>query len=465
MNAGIDAGSFRDPRGHIYIDDGRVFRTVTKSGLADFQQVRQTGLLDKLVDNNRLVAFEEADAAHLSFVPQDVDLVLEHPRLPFISYPYEWGFQLLKSAALLQLDIYAEALQHDVTLTDASAYNIQFVGSRPIFIDHLAFRPYRDGEFWTAHRQFCEQFLNPLLLRAKLGIVHNAWYRGALEGISTSDLNRLLPLRKKFSWNVFSQVVLQDKFQEASLDKSARATVSINKGLPKQSFERMLMSMRNWIEKLQPLDSGKTVWGGYAADNSYSGEGASQKRAFIADFARVVQPKLIWDIGCNTGEYSAAALEAGAASIIGFDFDQTAIDMAYQRAVDNDLQLLPLYLDAANPAPDQGWGERERKGLRGRAECDAILALALVHHLAIGKNVPLEAVVNWLLSLAPNGVIEFVPKSDPMVQELLRFRDDIFDKYTLENFERSIQATATIKRWDNVEGSERRLVWYRRKDI
>lgn len=465
MNAGIDAGSFRDPRGHIYINDGRVFRSVTRTGLADFQQVRQTGLLDSLVDSNRLVAFKEADAAQLGPGLQSVELALEHPRLPFISYPYEWGFQLLKSAALLQLDIYLEALRHDVTLTDASAYNVQFVGSRPIFIDHLAFRPYRDGEFWTAHRQFCEQFLNPLLLRAKLGIVHNAWYRGALEGISTSDLNRLLPLRKKFSWNTFSQVVLQDKFQKASLDKTARATVSINKGLPKQSFERMLMSTRNWIEKLQPLNSGKTVWGDYATDNSYSGEGANQKRAFIAEFAAAVQPKLAWDIGCNTGEYSAAALEAGAGSVIGFDFDQTAIDKAFQRANENDLHLLALYLDAANPAPNQGWGERERKGLQSRAECDAILALALVHHLAIGKNVPLEAVVKWLLSLAPHGVIEFVPKSDPMVQELLRFRDDIFDDYTLENFERFVQSTATIKRSDNVKGSGRRLIWYQRKDI
>jgi ribosomal protein L11 methylase PrmA len=463
MAIDLDAGSFRDPRGQIYVNDNRVFRTVTQKGIDEYSRVKTTGLLEKLVANNQVVALEEIDKNAHGFGQSEVALLLEHPRLPFVSYPYEWGFQQLKSAALLQLDIYLEALRHDVTLSDATAYNIQFVGAQPIFIDHLAFRPYRDGEFWLAHRQFCEQFLNPLLLRAKLGIAHNAWYRGTLEGISTNDLNGLVPFRKKLSWNMFSQVVLQAHFQKATLEKSARKAVSTNKKLPKLSFERLLIGMRSWIETLQPLDSGNTVWGDYADDNSYSENAAMHKRRFIEAFAAEVKPDVLWDVGCNTGEYSAAALASGASYVVGFDFDLTAVDKAFARARDKDLAFLPLYLDAANPAPDQGWSQLERKGLRKRADCASLLALALVHHLAIGKNIPLKAVVKWLVALAPTGVVEFVPKSDPMVQELLRFRDDIFDDYDLDHFVEFIRERADIVRIEQIEDSGRHLIRYMRR--
>jgi len=456
----IDEGSFRDPRGHIYLTADRVFRTVTQKGIDEYSSVKATRLLDKLVARKQLLEFEEIDKNAHGFGQPEVALLLEHPRLPFVSYPYEWGFQQLKSAALLQLDIYVEALRHDVTLTDATAYNIQFIGAQPVFIDHLAFRPYRNGEFWLAHRQFCEQFLNPLLLRAKLGIAHNAWYRGSLEGISTSDLNGLLPFHKKLSWSVFSQVVLQAHFQKATLEKSARTAVSTNKGLPKLSFERLLISMRSWIETLKPLDAEKTVWGDYADDNSYSENAAAQKRRFVEAFVAEIKPDVLWDLGCNTGEYSAAALVSGTKYVVGFDFDLAAIDKAFARAKNEDLTFLPLYLDAANPAPDQGWSQLERKGLSSRANCDSLLALALVHHLAIGKNVPLDAVVQWLIALAPNGVVEFVPKSDPMVQELLRLREDIFDHYDLDHFVKFIGQRADIVQNEQVQDSERRLIRY-----
>jgi ribosomal protein L11 methylase PrmA len=463
LASGIEAGSFRDPRGHVHLDGGRVFRTITRTGIDDFRKVEATGLLRRLVDAGQLVDFEEVDARTHGFDDPEVVALLEHPRLPFVSHPYEWGFQLLKRAALLQLELGLAALREGVTLTDATAYNIQFVGAEPRFIDHLAFRPYRDGEFWTAHRQFCEQYLNPLLLRSKLGVHHNAWYRGALEGITTTDLNRMLPLRKKMSWNVFTQVVLQAHFQNASLEKSARAAVSNTRGLPRPAFESLLVSLRDWIRTLEPLGAPETVWGDYAEKNSYSDRAAAQKRTFIESFAAAVRPRLIWDIGCNTGEYSEAALMGGAEYVVGFDADQTALDKAFARARDRRLAFLPLYLDAANPAPSQGWGEGERKGLSARADADALLALALVHHLAIGRNVPLAGVVDWLVSLAPEGIIEFVPKSDPMVKELLRLRDDIFPDYDFEHFEASVEERADIVRVESVADSDRQLVWYRRR--
>ncbi|MGH8719441.1 MAG: hypothetical protein ACREV0_10955, partial [Burkholderiales bacterium] len=191
--AALEAASFRDPSGHVFHLDNRIFRTVTAQAADDFHFVRDW--LSELETLGAIVCSTEVDPAVLGDAGTGAVHVLEHPKLPFISWPYEWSFPLLKSAALFHLDLQVKSLERGVTLSDASAYNLQFQGVTPIFIDTLSFRRYREGEFWTGHRQFCEQFVNPLLLRALLGIPHNAWYRGALEGISGHELSRLLPLQ------------------------------------------------------------------------------------------------------------------------------------------------------------------------------------------------------------------------------------------------------------------------------
>ncbi|MFQ5761241.1 MAG: class I SAM-dependent methyltransferase, partial [Acidiferrobacterales bacterium] len=365
--ARTDAGSFRDPSGRVYVVDGRVFRTVMPSAVEDFEFVRSTGVLQRLIDDGRVIAEKNVDPSVLGQSARSARYVLEHPILPFVSYPYEWPFAALKAAALLQLDIHLEALDHGVTLSDATAYNIQFRGVKPVFIDNLSLRRYRKGEFWVAHRQFCEQFVNPLLLRALLGIPYNSWYRGTLEGITAQDLSRILPWTSKFSWNVLTHVVLQARFQKRSTSKGDAKQVT-KKKLPLVAFQQMLRGLRKWIAKLEPADTRTTVWVDYAQDNSYASDEAQSKRQFISEFAAAVRPKMLWDIGCNTGEYSKTALEAGAEYVVGFDFDQGALDAAFARARTEDLSFLPLFLDAANPPPSQGWGQTERMGLIQRAD-------------------------------------------------------------------------------------------------
>jgi ribosomal protein L11 methylase PrmA len=456
-----DAGSYRDPSGRVFVCDDRVLRTVAPCAAADFEFVRSTGMLQSLVAEGSAIAEEPVEPSELPSGFENARYVLQHPKLPFISYPYEWCFTALKRAALLHLDIQIRCLEQNVTLSDASAYNIQFLGPRPIFIDSLSFRRYHEGEFWVGHRQFCEQFVNPLLLRALLGVPHNAWYRGGLEGIPTAELNRLLPLRRKLSWNVLTNVVMQASFQRTATG-GYHAKMPAGAPFPRTAMQRMLERLRKWISALLPADRGKTVWGDYAHQTSYAAEETDRKRGLVAEFAASVRPRMIWDIGCNTGDYAKAALEAGAGYAVGFDFDQGALDAAFVRADRESLSFLPLFLDLANPTPSQGWGERERRGLADRASADAILALALVHHLAIGRNIPLEEVVAWLVGLAPHGVIEFVPKSDPMVQRLLRLREDIFDDYTEQAFLGHLLSKAKVIRGVTVSETDRKLFWFSR---
>ncbi|HEY8381866.1 MAG TPA: class I SAM-dependent methyltransferase [Microvirga sp.] len=461
MNAALpDGGSFRDPSGHVYEIDGDILRTVTRKAAADYDFVRQTGLLAALAERGLVIGSEEIVSDALS--GENIHRVLRHPKLAFISYPYEWSFPLLKAAALLHLDIQIEALEKDVVLSDASAYNVQFVGPKPVFIDVLSFRRYTEGEFWTGHRQFCEQFLNPLLLRSVFGTPHNAWFRGNLEGIPTADFARLLPWWSRLNFTLQAHVLLPAKAQAQRIESEGDLKAVRQRRLPKSSYRNLLIQLRQKIEGLEPKDTGRTVWGDYDHNHTYDSAEEQAKRRFVADFCAAVKPNLLWDIGCNTGEYSAVALASGARQVVGFDFDQGALERAYARASAKDLPLLPLFQDAANQSPDQGWSAGERKGLAQRAKADGLLALAFEHHLAIGRNVPLDRVVGWLVGHAPRGVVEFVQKSDPTVQRMLALREDIFDQYDEATFEAALGARARIIRAEVVSGAGRKLYWFDR---
>lgn len=454
--------SFRDPAGHVYQAGQRVFRTVTSRAAPAYEHVRDSGALQNWIDRGWVVTTTERT------IPVDADgdirdarYLLEHGRVPFISYPYEWSFSQLKAAALLQLDLLIDALARGFQLSDASGYNVQFVGPDPVFIDVLSFRPYCRGDYWSAQRQFTEQFLNPLLLRALLGIPHNAWLRGSPEGIPTAELNAALPLARKLSWNVFSQVTLPARVARR---QAATATLPSppRRPLPQASYEGLLAQLRRWISTLTARDATPSVWREYRSMGTYADDDRQRKRAFVDEFVAAARPAMLWDLGCNTGDYSELALDAGARYVVGFDADHGALDAAYTRASDRDLRFLPLFLDAANPSPDQGWQQRERPGTQARGPADAVLALALVHHLAIGRNVPIAEFVAWLTALAPRGVVEFVPKNDPAVQRMLARREDVFNVYDVTTFEASLAAHARVVRAATISATGRRLYLFDR---
>ena len=426
----------------------------------NYENTRRTGIVQELIAHGLVVDERPVAKEVLGAIGDVAWHVVEHPKLPFISYPYEWCFHALKDAALLHLDVHLRCLERGITLSDASAFNVQFRGASPIFIDTLSFRPYRDGEIWTAHRQFCDHFLNPLLLRSLLGIPHNAWYRGSMDGIPVEHLANALPLRAKLSWNVMKHVVLHSMFEKMSAKHQPGSAIKQMR-LPLPAFRSILAGLRDWVSRLEPKDQ-QSVWRDYAEVNSYAQEEARNKARFVKEFAAAVRPALLWDLGCNTGDYSKAALESGAQLSIGFDFDTGALERAYLRAKAEKLNLLPLHLDATNPSPSQGWAQHERKGMRERAPADAVLALAFIHHLAVAKNVPLDYVLDWLVGLARTGVVEFVPKDDPMVRKLLRLREDIFADYCEENFERALRAKARIHKVEQVSAAGRKLYWFER---
>jgi ribosomal protein L11 methylase PrmA len=271
--------------------------------------------------------------------------------------------------------------------------------------------------------------------------------------------------RHYLNWNVLMHVVLQAMFQPAALDAGMdlKKTDLPASPFPLSSFRRMLNKLHGWISTLEPADTGKTLWQNYATTHAYTSKEVQLKRQFIREFVNKTRPKLLWDLGCNTGEYAKVALEAGAEYVVGFDSDQETLDLCFARASREDLDFQALFMDMANPSPNQGWMERERSGMRDRASADSVLALALAHHLTIGNNIPFGQVLDWIIDLAPTGIIEFVPKRDPMVERLLSLRDDTFSDYTFEFFLTRVTRKAEIVKTAVISTSGRFLLWYQRR--
>lgn len=454
-----DPGSFRDPAGHVLLENDRVFRGINLIARDEFTTVHQSGLLQQLIEQKKLIDYTILSDAEKSQRLPDAALLLEHPKLPFISYAYEWSFDQLKAAALLQLELHLAALKHSITIIDASSFNIQFIGAEPCFIDHLSFRPYHEGEIWWGYQQFCLQYLNPLLLQSYCGIDFQTWLKGGLGNIPLNDLYQVLPWSKKFNWKVFFHLGLQTKLQKKS---SAKQNSTVKKvQLPKSALINLLTSMQNWISQLKPRYKNMAEWQHYENLHLYTDQALKEKKSFIAEFCQTSKPQCVWDLGCNQGEYAKIALENSVAQVIGFDYDSATIDKAFLFSKKHDLNFLPLVMNFANPTPAMGWELSERKSLSERNNANALFALAFIHHLRIQNNIPLTDIIRYLFSLAPTGVIEFIPKTDPKVRLLLKFRQDIFHDYNYDNFIQLIQEKASILKTISLTGTERLLISYR----
>ncbi len=455
-----DVASYRDPAGHVHQLDGRIFRTVLSPGQANYAAARASGFLEAATADGRLIEGTEVDASLLSGEEPAALHVLEHPRIPFISYPYCWSFYGLRSAALLTLDLHIDAVAHGLTLSDSSAYNVQFTGARPVFIDYLSFIRYEEGQVWLGYRQFCEQFLNPLLLTAKAGVPFQAWYRGSLEGIASVDLAALLPWRSRLNPLVALHVVLQGRLQRSvSAQQTAKAkTVRLSK----TALVNNLRSMRGFVAGLNPPASQSSPWQDYEQNAQYTADERAHKAQTVSDVIAASGARTVWDLGCNSGEYSEIALNSGAECVIGFEPDAGALNAAFQRAERKQLNCLPLSIDLTNPSPSSGWMQRERLGLMERRNADCVLCLALLHHLVIGRNLPLTEVLSWIVSLAPHGVIEFVPKSDPMAKQLLTWKPTVAPDYDLDTMRGLLGGMARITGETVVTSSGRTLFAFER---
>ncbi len=456
----VDPASFRDPSGFIFRRDGVLYRQVQPPAAADWEAAGSSGLLERLVADRLLVDHTDAP---LEAAARPGAIAVIRPRvLDFISYPYEWSFSQLKEAALLTLEIQGRALDAGMRLRDASAYNVQFDAGRPILIDSLSFEKAPATEPWPAYRQFCEHFLAPLALIAHRDARCGLMLRDFIDGIPLDLATRLLPGRTRLNVGLASHLHLHAGAQRRAAGSAApQAGQQRERRISETGQRALLDSLRRTVSGLRWKPSGH--WAGYATATSYSETATASKGEIVREMLASVGGTTAWDVGANVGVYSAMAADAGY-RVIAWDQDAGSVEEHWRRVRgDARPEILPLILDLANPSPSIGWGLRERASFLERGEPDLILALALVHHLAIGNNVPLPGVAELFARMAPSAIVEFVPKEDPMTQRLLAARRDIFEGYTIEGFRTAFGAAFEIEREARVSDSPRTLFLLRRR--
>lgn len=454
------SGSFRDPSGCVFTHDGVLYRQVNRSYQQDFDLLMNSGLYDHLARSGTLVAHAEA-AIELAPQPASAYKVIKPERIGFISYPYEWSFGQLKDAAILTLSIARRALEYDMALKDASAYNVQFQAGKPIFIDTLSFERYQPGLPWVAYRQFCQHFLAPLALMAYKDIRLEQLLRVYIDGIPLDLASSLLPAKTRLSLGVSSHIHLHAKSQKKYSDQEVPQEQTRGR-FTKQAMYNLLDSLLSTVRSLS-IRQIQTEWADYYQANNYTEKSFESKRALVKALISQVNPKNVWDLGANTGEFSRAAAELGIPTV-AFDIDPGAVQQNYQQVKrNNEVNMLPLVMDLTNPSPALGWQNRERESLLERAPTDLVMALALIHHLAIANNVPLHSVADFFAQLGGHLIIEFVPKEDSQVKRLLASRVDIFPDYNLEGFRQDFSTRYTILEEKPVEGSQRTLFLMQRK--
>jgi hypothetical protein len=460
MKGSVTIGaSFRDPSGFLFTRNEKLYRQVNLGYQKNYDHLMKSGLYEKLISNRLLIPHKEVDVQAAK--PSISYKILEPEQVFFISYPYEWSFSQLKDAALITLTIQRLALKHGMALKDASAYNIQFHNGTPILIDTLSFELYQEGAPWVAYRQYCQHFLAPLALMAKRDIRLGQLLRNYIDGVPLDLASRLLPYSTRFNFGLMAHLHLHAQALAKYADRQIDAPKK-NGRMSRQSLLGLIDNIKDTTRKLEWSPKG-TEWGNYYSITNYTENAFSHKKEVISGWISRINPGSVWDLGANNGFFTRLASERGIPSI-AFDADPVAVEKNYIHMKKiKEQTILPLMLDLTNPSPAIGWHGQERKSFLERSPADMILALALIHHLAISNNVPLEKLANFFHDLGRWLVIEFVPKSDSQVQKLLASRDDIFEQYTNEDFESAFGERFIIHEKVNVRESDRHLYLMERK--
>jgi hypothetical protein len=452
-DAGI-AGSFRDPSGFVFVRDGTLYRQVNYIYKEHYDRLIYSGLYEDLLNSGLLVPHEEMGGNFPA--SENAYKILRPEPLDFISYPYEWCFGQVKDTALALLDIQRKSLRHGMTLKDCPAYNMQFNRGKPVLIDTLSFEIYTESQPWGGYRQFCQHFLAPLALMSCKDIRLNQLSRVYMDGIPLDLAAGLLPAKAGFNFNLLLHIFMHagslKHYADRIPDKKA-----LTKPISKNSFAGLIDSLETCVRSLAWHPAGDDWYRYYEDDSSFPDEYIDRKKQLVSEMLNRLKPASVWDLGANTGRFSRLATEMGIFTL-SMDSDPACVESNYIASrKSGETHLLPLVIDITNPSPGIGWENLERPALWQRGHAHTALALALVHHLAISNNLPLNRIAAFFNKICDSLLIEFVPKSDPNSQRLLSSRADIFTGYTQEMFEKHFSQFFTMEHSTQIGDSGRIL--------
>ncbi|MDH7913184.1 class I SAM-dependent methyltransferase [Winogradskyella sp. SYSU M77433] len=460
MNQTAHPSSFRDPSGYILLGENEIKRVINPVYFKQYYALKETGFYDKLIKNELMVSHEEVFSSKEK-------IILKATKVPFVTYPYEWSFNMYKEAALLTLKLQKFSLEHGFSLKDASAFNVTFHNGKAVFIDTLSFDFYQENSPWRAYKQFITHFFGPLLLAHYHGAQQLKQMQTFLEGIPVKTLSSLLPTRTKLNPLLYSNIHLLAKSEDKH-NENYEGEVK-NAELSKKGQLNIIKSLYGFIKKLELKE--KSEWGNYYSKTNYSDDAFNTKSEIINDWVEGITPNTLIDIGGNDGTFVRKIKTSLDVALVS-DIDNNAVDANYKiMKLNKEQNMLPLILDVLSPSPAIGLNNEERDSFIkriGEFSPDVTLALAVIHHISLSGNVPFERSADFFARFSKNLIIEFPKREDSWVQRLLNNKADFkdyFNFYNIENFEKAYSQKFDIVEKKAIKNSERVIYLLKRKDL
>jgi SAM-dependent methyltransferase len=460
--------SFRDPDGVVFLTGERVIRAVDRGASPGLSALLNTPAVNRLVTEGRLIESrklteDEGRAALMSIgveAPPPSDLILEHPRVPFPTFPYEWCPEMLHAAGELTIEL-ALALHKDgLGLKDATPYNVLFRGNKPVFVDVASVEQRdRHDPTWLPYAQFVRTFLLPLLVNRHVRVPLSQVFLTHREGVEPEMVYDMLGFGRRwlpcFLFTVSIPTWLARR-GGSSTKIYERRTEAPDKA--SFIFTATLGHLRRQLQAATPV-AASSRWSAYMETKSYRNEDFEAKEAFVRSVLDAMRPATVLDVGCNTGHFSALAARCGA-DVVSIDSDATCVGETYRRAAAESLSILPLVADIARPSPSLGWRNGEQSSLLDRlsGRFELVMMLAVLHHLVVTERIPLTDVLDLAADLTTDRVIlEYVGPGDPMFKRLVRGRDQLYARYSTEWFEEACRARFEILECQTLASLDRRL--------
>jgi hypothetical protein len=444
-----EVSSFRDPDSSLSFDSSYYYRRISLNYETNYNHFVHSGLKDRLIQEGFILPFveiiDDSPSKGISF------RVLRTDILPFVSYPYEWSFSQFKEAAILTLKINLIALEYGMILKDASMFNIQFIGCKPIFIDLASFEIYEQDTPWNAYYQFCKHFYGPLFLAAKKNIILTKLLQYFIDGIPLKEVVSLCSLKDFLNSGAFLHLYLHAKGEGKIVKGSSKKKVA------KKQLSNILIHLESSIEKLAPKQK-QTVWDDYNQNNNYEIESQQHKVKIIKGFLDQIDGENALDIGANDGLYSQLLADRGMYTLV-VDIDELAVDRAFKTKHD---LIHPLQMNLVNPTPAIGWNNTERKSFWERCQVDVIQALAIVHHLVITHDISFEEIAEKLAQHTKYLIIEFVDPEDSQAQILLQNKPHHRLNYNQINFEKAFSCYFNLILLEKIDNSLRIMYQYKK---
>ena len=438
------ATSFRDPAGHVSQVDGRILRFVNETGESDLRAFLNSPAAPRWTDAGCLVqttVLPDSELPDSELPLRDAALVLEHERVPFQTFPYEWPPEMLHAAAELTLDLAQDLLKDGFGLKDATPYNVLFHGPRPVFVDWLSFErrnPCDPG--WLAYAQFVRTFLLPLLVNKYFGVPVDQMMLANRDGLEPEQVYRMSGAVRRMFPPFLSLVSLPSWLatsEKAKTNGTYAPRRAESQAKARFILDHLFKGLRRKLRSLEPQKAKKSAWSNYMSENRYTEDYFPLKQSFVEAAFAECGPSRVLDVGCNTGYFSELAAATGA-SVVAIDSDPIVVGRLWRKARTESLDILPLVVNLARPTPSTGWlnGECSSFLERSRGAFDVVLMLAVLHHMLVSERIPLSSILRLASELTSAFlIIEYVPPDDPMFRQLTRGRDHLHQDLSREGFE------------------------------